>query len=193
MGRTLIHSGGNSQWQVNGRKIGTFGPLDSASSRSVLARRLRLLTKKLVESSTDVRMPRFRKNLASQKPSYPASKQTTISAGRPSICAASACVPFNIATSASVSPPRTWRSFTRSELGESTATSHVDLLSSMAAYTDTMDLAFSFIGGLLVVDEADEPGSSSIASITKSIPIPGSRWLPLGSSSGLNQSSRLVR
>nr|CAA25175.1 unnamed protein product [Agrobacterium tumefaciens]prf//1404378A plasmid RL300 DNA [Rhizobium leguminosarum] len=28
---------------------------------------------------------------------------------------------------------------------------------------------------------------------TKSIPIPRSRWLPLGSSSGLNQSSRLVR
>jgi hypothetical protein len=39
----------------------------------------------------------------------------------------------------------------------------------MAAYTDTLDLAFSFIGGLLVVDEADEPGGSSIASTTKFI------------------------
>jgi hypothetical protein len=40
----------------------------------------------------------------------------------------------------------------------------------MAAYTDTVDFAFSFIGGLLFVDEADEPGGSSIASTTKPIP-----------------------
>ena len=78
--------------------------MDSASSRSVLARRLPLLTKKLVESSTGVRMPRFSKNLANQKPSYPASKHTTMSAGRPSIYSASACVLFNINTSAAVSP-----------------------------------------------------------------------------------------
>jgi hypothetical protein len=48
----------------------------------------------------------------------------------------------------------------------------------MAAYTDILDLAFSFIGGLLVVDEADEPGGSTIASTTKSIVIPRSRWPP---------------
>lgn len=112
---------------------------------------------------------------------------------RPSTWAALACSRFSIPTSAAVSPPRTCRSFTRSEFGESTATSHVDLLNSMAAYTDTPDLSFSFIGGLHAIDEADEPGGSSIASIMKSIPIPRSRWLPLGSSSGLNQTSRLVR
>ncbi len=44
--------------------------MDSASSWSVLALRLRLLTKKLVESSTDLLMPRFRKNLANKKLSY---------------------------------------------------------------------------------------------------------------------------
>src|SRR5690606_28624111 len=107
--------------------------IDSASSRSVLVLRLLLLTRKLVESITDVRMPRFRKNLANQKPSYPASKQTTISAGHPCTWAALVCSRCRSPTSAAVSPPRTCRSFTRSKLGESTATSHVDLLNSMAA------------------------------------------------------------
>src|SRR6478736_6082474 len=106
--------------------------MPSASSRSVLARRARRLTRMLVGSRTWQTTPCAVSKRCSQKPSRPASKQQTTPIVASSPRAARACRDAIRANKAAVSPPsiRCRRGF--SHPGTRAATSHVDALSSIA-------------------------------------------------------------
>src|SRR4029077_1142312 len=104
--------------------------MPSVSSRSVLARRARRLTRMLVGSRTWQTTPCAVSKRCSQKPSRPASKQQTTSASSPR--AARACRDEIRANKAAVSPPSIRCRCGFSTPGTRAARSHVDALSSIA-------------------------------------------------------------
>ena len=103
-----------------------------ASSRSVLARRARRLTRMLVGSSTWLATPLAVSSRCSQKPSRPASKQQATSTAVPDLPATRARSAVMVASSAAVSPASIRCSFGLLAPGRWAASSQADLLSSSA-------------------------------------------------------------
>src|SRR5689334_3913273 len=108
--------------------------MPEASSRSVLARRARRLTRMLVGSSTWAAMPSAVSRRCSQNPSRPASKQQATRTGVPSLAAARARSAAASASSAAVSPPSIRCRLGFSTPGRRAATSQAERLSSIARW-----------------------------------------------------------
>jgi hypothetical protein len=87
------------------RKAASTRSMPTASSRSVLARRARRLTRMLVGSSTWVSTPCAVRKRCSQNPSRPASKQQTTLIVAPCLRATPACSDEMRVSKATVSPP----------------------------------------------------------------------------------------
>jgi hypothetical protein len=114
------------------RKALRVNAIASTSRRSVLARRPRRDTRKLAGSSTCVSMPRASRKRASQKPSYPASKQTLTETACPVSRLPRAAKRPSTSSRAAVSPPGTTTVVTLERPGSSAPTSHLARLSSRA-------------------------------------------------------------